>query len=281
MCVKPIVKKNKEMGVGRNEYSTPVPCGKCPECVRAKCNSWLFRINKELEIVTNPLFVLLTYNKENLPRTEEGIPTLVKKDVQDWLKRLRFHYEKISNKQIRYYLVGEYGSKKGRPHYHVILMNLDNPELIEKTWGKGKISRPKLRLGENNKGVRYTLKYISKPQTSGIKRQKEFPLMSKGIGKNYLTKAMVKWHNSRIENCFISTLDGHKIPIPKYYKEKIYDEEKRHLVSHYLQERTDLNKEKAIKEIMQKDNRKSYEEAQKVLEIRKNHSKFEKRNESL
>ena len=59
--------------------------------------------------------------------------TLVKKDIQDFLKRLRYHekgYQSWENPKnnkienpIRYLACGEYGTKGGRPHYHMALFN--------------------------------------------------------------------------------------------------------------------------------------------------------------
>jgi hypothetical protein len=74
------------------------------------------------------IFLTLTYNDEHLPM----YGTLVKQDVQDFLKRLRWH---ISPDKLRYYVVGEYGTTCPnhdikncpacgpiqRPHYHMII----------------------------------------------------------------------------------------------------------------------------------------------------------------
>lgn len=63
---------------------------------------------------------------------------LVKKDMQDWLKRLR---QNIRPFKIRYFLVGEYGGETQRPHYHVILFNfpldLDLDRVLTETWTFG------------------------------------------------------------------------------------------------------------------------------------------------
>ena len=77
--------------------------------------------------------------------------------------------------------------------------------------------------------VGYTLKYISKdkkiPQFNGDDRQKEFALMSKGLGAGYLTENMVKWHTKgNIENkVYLPLKDGKKAAMPRYYKYKLYD----------------------------------------------------------
>lgn len=50
------------------------------------------------------------------------LATLVPKDAQDWLKRLR---KLIYPLKIRFFLVGEYGDQMERPHYHAIIFGLE------------------------------------------------------------------------------------------------------------------------------------------------------------
>jgi hypothetical protein len=66
-------------------------------------------------------FVTLTYDQEHMP--DGG--TLVKKDHQDFMKRLR---SRFPVRKIRYFLCGEYGSELSRPHYHALLFNLEFPD---------------------------------------------------------------------------------------------------------------------------------------------------------
>ncbi len=69
----------------------------------------------------------LTYDDEHLPINDyvdsdgviHGKPTLRKRDVQLFLKRLRKNY-KYDN-HIKYFCCGEYGGKTFRPHYHLII----------------------------------------------------------------------------------------------------------------------------------------------------------------
>lgn len=59
-------------------------------------------------------FVTLTYDDEHLPKDNSLVP----KHAQDWLKRFRFAIKPL---RIRFFLVGEYGDRFSRPHYHVAL----------------------------------------------------------------------------------------------------------------------------------------------------------------
>lgn len=81
-------------------------------------------------------FVTLTYNDDNLPNPSNDNfddewshfrhnSTLSKRDIQLFLKKLRRHYDyNFNHKGIRFLLVGEYGPKTNRPHYHAIFFNL-------------------------------------------------------------------------------------------------------------------------------------------------------------
>lgn len=84
-------------------------------------------------------FVTLTYNQEAIPSGA----TLVPKDSQDWLKRLRLAIEPV---RVRYYLVGEYGDESDRPHYHAALFGLSDVDaggvdgtggVVQSTWKMG------------------------------------------------------------------------------------------------------------------------------------------------
>lgn len=258
-------------------FTTPVPCGRCPECVNLKIKNWSFRLNKELERSSTPLFLTLTYDDDNILYSGSGLPTLYKRDVQLFLKRLRKMYSKISDKSIKYYFVGEYGTKSKRPHYHAIMFNMDNPELIQLAWQKGFTYTPPLLAG----GVRYVLKYMSKQRLpKDDDRLPEFSLMSKRMGENYLTDTMVNWHNAHVKNSFVLD-DGYKMSIPKYFKDKIYDTSMRAEVTYYLQTRLEEMQTKKVRDMMRKDRKLNENLTLTRLEERKLHTKFDERNETL
>lgn len=134
-----------------------VPCGKCPACRMDYSRTWANRMIIELHDMNNlAVFLTLTYNPQSLPRNERGKPTLDKRHLQLFWKRLR---KKFPGRKIRYYVAGEYGPKTHRPHYHAIVFGLtlsdfgdlrylrDNglgqpyytSMFLETTWGKGYI----------------------------------------------------------------------------------------------------------------------------------------------
>lgn len=117
----------------------PCGCGQCLPCRINRRRLWVHRMLLECVGHAGSCFVTLTYNQINLPVGS----TLESTDVKNWLKRLR---KAIYPQRIRYYLVGEYGDKTNRPHYHAAIFGL-SPEdggglnglggVVQQTWGKG------------------------------------------------------------------------------------------------------------------------------------------------
>lgn len=99
----------------------PIPCGHCGECVRLRANSIVQRCQLE-ELYGWPFFCSLSYNPESLPVhvCSNGVPIKYAdyKDVQNMMKRLR--NRNAFGRRFRYFGVTEFGSKKGRPHVHII-----------------------------------------------------------------------------------------------------------------------------------------------------------------
>lgn len=205
-----------------------VPCGKCPSCMSRRASGWSFRLMQEYKAAKHAVFLTLTYDTKHIPITRASYMSLKKRDLQLFFKRLRKAHEKEQwEDKIKYYAVGEYGGKTKRPHYHIILFNA-KLELIQPAWNLGHIHYGQV----NEASVGYTLKYISKPskvpQHKNDDRIREFSLMSKGLGENYLTPEMVKWHKSAMtDRMYVNLLDGKKVSMPRYYKEKIYNEHER------------------------------------------------------
>lgn len=95
-------------------YRAVVKCGKCLECFRQQSYEWAFRIVHECSKYERNAFVTLTYNDEHLP--ESG--SVSRREVQLFMKRFR---KAVSPLKVRFFACGEYGKKKKRPHYHVII----------------------------------------------------------------------------------------------------------------------------------------------------------------
>lgn len=115
-----------------------VGCGKCVLCRAKKAKEWSTRAMCEAQCsISRPFFITLTYNDLNLP--SEGV---VKKHVQNFMKRLRINIERITlaPSNIRYFLCAEYGKNTKRPHYHALIYNVppqletDFPHIVQKSW---------------------------------------------------------------------------------------------------------------------------------------------------
>ena len=210
-----------------------VPCGKCLLCRDKKASEWCFRAICESRYSSStPLFVTLTYNEENLP--DDGVD---KRAVQLFLKRLRFHLsEQFEDLNLRYFACGEYGSKFGRPHYHLILWNFPEVHMVriryfvEYAWQRqGFITVYPVKKG----GINYVMKYMRKdcPNKLGYKNE-PFYLSSRrggGLGIKYCND-ITDWcrRNSDVKTLTVQdpfTGVTMTFGIPRYFKEKIFPTE--------------------------------------------------------
>ena len=132
-----------------------VPCGKCLQCRVNYAQTWATRISVESQYHKHSYFLTLTYKEEEVPvvnmitgelyrQVKDPVDyvngkmyermTLLKKDMQDYIKRLRKQanqkgYMDEGEKSIRLFYCGEYGPKTFRPHYHGIFMGFQIPDL--------------------------------------------------------------------------------------------------------------------------------------------------------
>lgn len=227
MCDSPYTVANPTPWDGRGQ-KLPVPCGRCPVCKKRRVSQWVFRLEEESKLHKDAHFVTLTY--ERCPETDSGLLTLDRKEFPAFMKRLRSKvYHKGFRNKIRYYAVGEYGSEGERPHYHAIIFGCPDPVLYEASWRQGETSIGIVHVGTvTAKSIAYCAQYVDKkkivPKFDGDDRVPEFSLMSKGIGKNYLTDAKVAYHKSDLSRMYVTRKDGVKVSMPKYYKDKIFDD---------------------------------------------------------
>lgn len=225
MCFQPIRPPNAG---GRD-----VPCGYCFECLTKLVSNWSFRLGQEAKLHSLAHFVTLTYGSENLPITDNGFPTLSKRDVQNFFKRLR---KRGPSGCVRYFVVGEYGTSRNRPHYHALIFGAQVQD-IAAAWGVGSVYFGSV----TSASIGYTLGYVMFARWtkahSRDDRLKPFRLMSKRLGANYLTDAMVRWHlDDLYERMYCNLPGGVKVSMPRYYKDRIYNEEERfNLASVYEQ----------------------------------------------
>ena len=226
-----------------------IPCGKCLPCQKRRRTDWCLRLEHENITSDSALFITLTYDDVNLPfhyyknqyqkddkgkiidrwkiKVDSPYPTTNKIHLQKYIKRLRYEHKKYYKKSIakpqnlRYYAVGEYGSKTTRPHYHILLFNMDINNLapLYNQWKHGHIMVGTV----SPKSINYVTKYMHKDfDREHDTREAPFSLMSKKpiIGNTYLEEYGA-WH---IDNNQIITADskGTTRRIPKAYLYKLW-----------------------------------------------------------
>ena len=227
---------------GFSDQPIDIPCGKCIGCRLEYARQWAMRCMHEASLHEENCFLTLTYNDENLPY---GC-TLVKKDVQDFMKRLRYH----TGLRLRFYLCGEYGDEDLRPHYHACIFGYDAPDkkflrltpkghklytspTVEKIWKHGYITVGSVSFESAGYCARYVTKkivgekaaeaYWRMDERTGVIYQvaPEFALMSRngGIGKEWIDRygLEVYRHDSVIVN-------GQEVLPPKFYDNQLSDD---------------------------------------------------------
>lgn len=245
-CISPIRLKNP---TPKGLYQD-VPCGKCAACMTNKRNSWSIRLQDELQYSDSGAFITLTYSDEyffetavkadNVELAIKMNESVHKSHLQDFMKRFRYH---DGSPNIRYFGVGEYGTKSDRPHYHVLLFNIDFQRLaesIEKSWTFGLH-----HIGEiNDASIHYVSGYVVTSQYAPKEHcQKTFALMSRrpGIGTKKLEKMASSWKDSPT-SCVTRT-GGQKTAMPRFYREKVYDDADKRFLQAQAQEAEEKNYE--------------------------------------
>lgn len=203
-------------------------------------DEWKTRIILEGKMHECAAFVTLTYSQEHLPRDY----SLSKEHAQKWLKRLRFT---LGDTRIRYFLCGEYGGEKLRPHYHAIIFGYDFPdrtpwrrtgsgevsyrsEHLERTWTLGNSEVGTFTPASAGYVAGYSVKKITgseaathyqrlNPDTGEVHQVvPEFVMMSTnpGIGATWLND----YRRDVVEDSFV-IVDGQRKPLPRYFKRKL------------------------------------------------------------
>lgn len=232
-CLQPILLTGKFLGF-KDKRSLRVPCGHCLACKKRRTSEWSLRIVMESKCWDDVVHVTLTYDSVHLPEVyvestiyndtvdSYSVPfsTVVKRDVQLFLKRLR----ERTQKRIKYYCCGEYGERRQRAHYHCIIFGLDtfrDFQVIKDSWQNGAVfCKPFFGSSSAQYVSRYVQKKLYGDDSDNIFwRESEFALMSKGLGWSWFYE---QWKNGRItaENLFIS-FQGYDYGVPRSFIRKL------------------------------------------------------------
>lgn len=166
MCVSPGILPNGQL----------IGCRKCWQCKERRIDDWVGRCIAESKTAKACHFVTLTYGEATEDGKDEGTrvgakdhertAVLTYSDVQKFMKKVRFDGFKV-----KYFAVGEYGSLKGRAHWHLLMFwqervpSLPLMRRIHSKWWADEDGKP---LGFvrweklTNKSVRYAMKYLTK-----------------------------------------------------------------------------------------------------------------------
>lgn len=152
-----------------------VPCGQCMPCRINHKRMWAGRLMLEqAHCSTTSSFLTLTYETEPEGRN------LSFSDANGFLDRLR-HRSGIG--AVRYFIVGEYGDKTQRPHYHAAIFNVppeDYEKVFQDTWGLGHVHTGILERASANYLTGYCTKKLTRKDDSRLDgRVPEFARMSR------------------------------------------------------------------------------------------------------
>ena len=213
----------------------PFGCGQCLPCRISKGRLWTNRIMLEAMKHGDASFVTLTYKESELPKGG----TLVKRHYQKFLKRLRKAMHPV---KIRYFLVGEYGDRSGRPHYHAAIYGLSELDAacVQKCWPHGFVY-----VGSLTKdSAQYVARYVTKKMTHDEEkctekcthpplagREPEFARMSLRPGIGALAVNEIASMLETTHGCHLVAMEGdvpqslrmgrRDMPLGRYLREKI------------------------------------------------------------
>lgn len=226
-----------------------LPCGGCEGCLLERSRQWAVRCMHEAQLWEKNCFITLTY--EDPPPWN----SLVHSDFQKFMKRLRKRFKGDkelvddrtgkSSHPIRFYMAGEYGSARGRPHYHACIFNFAFEDLkflrrtnsgsdlyrsaqLESLWPYGYSSVGDVTF----ESAAYVARYVMKKQNQDIdvhapvdletgeviERLPEYNRMSlkPGIGANFVDK----FKSDVFPNDYV-VVNGHKAKPPRYYFKRL------------------------------------------------------------
>lgn len=203
-----------------------LPCGKCVECLLERARGWAVRCTHEAKMHQQSAFITLTYAPEHEPLGG----ALNYSHFQLFMKRLRKHCDK----EIGFFMCGEYGEKTLRPHYHACLFGYDfadkkkvrenhlgdqvwNSETLTKIWGLGHTELGSVTPQSAGYVARYVLKKQDPDAPQGFQKMSR----KHAIGKRFIEK----WYKDIFVHAKGSVVlsDGTKTKVPRYYEKWLKD----------------------------------------------------------
>lgn len=208
-----------------------LPCGRCIGCRLERARQWAVRIVHESKMHEESCFISMTFNDESVPKDGSlDVPT-----CQSFLKKLR---ARLAPTKIRFFLCGEYGEERQRPHYHAIIFGwvptdlkrlkkrgefvLYSSEFLAEVWGMGFVSVGNVTFDSACYVANYATKKVTgeKAKDHYRGRRPEFLLMSRrpGIGAKWIEAFM-----SDVYPCDEVISRGKPSRPPRYYDLKFQE----------------------------------------------------------
>jgi len=211
----------------------PRPCGGCWGCRLDRKAQWVLRLKHELCYYKKSCFITLTYE-------DDSVFSLCKEDFVLFKKRMNEHLlRKYKVKGVKYFLVGEYGDKLGRPHGHAIVFGFDFREVdkfklngkpknednfLSRVWSHGFVHVGDVTPQSIGYVAGYCMKKINGKKGKAIYEdnglEPEFILASKGIGYRYYMDFLRK-AAKRGSELKIPVGKGLSRSWPQFYKRKL------------------------------------------------------------
>lgn len=225
-----------------------VPCGNCFGCRMEYAEMWSIRCQHEARLWESNLFLTLTYDEDSLPWHRSLVPD----DLTRFIKRLRRrtsgHIESPEGTfPVRYFACGEYGTLTQRPHFHLLLFNLQLPdtkpssqraecsEFLSDLWKFGHHSVSAFTPGR----ARYAAGYASKKVRGRMARELHYSVVHPGTGElHQRTPEFVRmskepglgfWYFQKFrkdfERGYVVEPGGVKKRLPRYYLNRLLKSE--------------------------------------------------------
>lgn len=208
-----------------------IGCGQCYGCRLQKAREWSLRCVHEASLYESNCFLTLTYDDDHLPSD-------LSVDVREWQRFAKRMRKKVGS--FRFLHCGEYGDENLRPHYHALIFGKDfskdrvlfkekpNPlwtsETLSDLWPLGFSTIGNLTLETANYVSKYCLKKVTGREGKEFYggRKPPYATMSRrpGLGAEWFERFQKDLYPS--DECVVQ---GHVYRPPRYYDEKLRDEE--------------------------------------------------------
>lgn len=244
--------QDRDTGELMESHPINLDCGKCVGCKLSRSKQWAVRCYHESLMYDDNIFITFTYDNEHLPY--RGM--LVKKDIQDFNKRLRIEFQRgveyvrdgevyatDVRDTIRVFYCGEYGDLRLRPHFHGIYFNLDfkdkyvyqkrgqytyyRSDTLERIWSKGMVIIGEVTLASAAYVARYCMKKVNGKNSDQVYRR-----IDQDTGEvYYLPKEFSQpsnrpgigatwWNKYAMSDVYSRdelVVEGYRTKIPRYY----------------------------------------------------------------